>query len=225
MKNSSLYAQRIGQIYRMLKRKYGKVEPPVHDEPADAVVAGIVSQGLGLKSSKVAVKRLFRHFVDLNDLRVSRPEEITEVLGGDSPEARQTAAAITKALGLIFDKYNTVSLQCLKKGGKKAARDSLQKIDDLNGFVIDYCMVTSLKAHAVPLTGDMLQFMRSNELVDPEAEDAEIENFMARQVTSAHAYEFYELMRRGCEHGGKTLMKKVRSAGRGKSKTEPRKKK
>jgi endonuclease III len=229
MKDSKLYSQRIGGLYRLLKQKYGRVKPPSYEDPACAVVAGIVSECLSHKRTKAALKRLFSHFVDLNDLRVSRHEEIVEILGKDTPAARQAAAAVTRALALIFDKYNTVSLQGLRKTGKKAAREAIGKIEGLSGFVLDYCMVTSLKAHAVPLTGGMVEFLRENGMVDANARIEEIENFVARQVTAANAYEFYWLTRRACERGSAGIKKKIHALAAaktgGKPKAEARKKK
>ncbi len=84
---------------------------------------------------------------------------------------------------------------------KRPARSMLEKFVGDNRFVIDYCMLTALKAHAIPLTDQMIEFLKSNQLVDPEAGHEEIEGFLARQVSAESAYEFYMLLRRGCETG------------------------
>ena len=110
MKNSKEYSKKVHKLYRSLKRKYRKVQEVIYDEPADAVVYAIVSENLSETATQSAIKRFADYFVDLNDLRVSRAEEIVEVLGSDTPLTRDIASALTMVLRAVFDKYNTVSL-------------------------------------------------------------------------------------------------------------------
>jgi hypothetical protein len=45
----------------------------------------------------------------------------------------------------------------------------------------------------------MIEYLRSNELVHAEADEREIEGFLARQISAENAYEFYSLLRRQSE--------------------------
>ncbi|MFA7485283.1 MAG: hypothetical protein WCZ89_04600, partial [Phycisphaerae bacterium] len=63
----------------------------------------------------------------------------------------------------------------------------------------DYCMLTALDGHAVPLTENMTAFFKENELVDAESDAADIEGFLTRQISAKNAYEFYSLLRRQSE--------------------------
>jgi hypothetical protein len=92
-----------------------------------------------------------------------------------------------------------VSLKALYKMSKRPAKGFLEKIDGTNRFVVDYCMLTSLHGHAIPLTKKMIEYLRSNELVHEGADEREIEGFLARQVSAENAYEFYSLLRRQSE--------------------------
>ena len=210
MKDSKEYSSQVRKLYRGLKRKYPRVQRAVHDEMVDALVYAIVSENMSETETQSAMRRFSDYFVDWNDLRVSRTEEIIEVLGADTPATKDIASALTMALRAVFDKYNTLSLEALKKVGKRPARQTLEKIDGVSWFAVNYCMLTSLQGHAIPLTRKMIEFLRSNRLVHPDANEREIEGFLTRQISADNAYEFYALLRRHSEAQKKVKSKKAK---------------
>lgn len=216
MKDSKEYSRKVHKLYRSLKRKYPKVQKPVYDEPVEALVYGIVSEQMSVKAAESALKRFADYFFDLNDLRVSRAEEIVEVLGSDTPVTRDIALALSGALRAAFDRYNTVSLEALKRVGKRPARQALEKMNGVGPFVVNYCMLTSLQGHAIPLTRKMIDYLRSNELVHAKADDQEIEGFLAKQISAENAYEFYALLRRESE--SRRAVRRKRAAHKAKPK-------
>jgi len=199
MKNSKDYAKKIQRLHRSLSRKYPKAQKVIHDEPADAIVYAIISAELSKKATESAIKRFADYFVDLNDLRVSQTEEIVEVLGQDTPVTRAIASTITRVLRAVFNEYHKMSLEALKKIGKRPARQILEKLDGTSRFVVDYCMLTSLQGHAIPLTKGMIEYLTSKELVYPNANEQQIGGFLAKQISAKKGYEFYALLRRESE--------------------------
>lgn len=199
MKNSKEYSQKVRKLYRSLECNYPKVKKTTYDEPVDALIYAIIAEKMSSTATQSAMKRFADYFVDWNDLRVSRPEEIVEMLGADTSVTRDIASALTRALGAVFDKYNMVSLKVLKKIGKRPARQALEKMTDLSRFVVSYCMLTSLYGHAIPLTKKMIDYLRSKQLIHPDADEQQIEGFLARQISAENAYEFYALLRRQSE--------------------------
>jgi len=221
MKNSKEYSKKVHKLYRSLKRKYPKVQKVTYDEPVDALVYAIISAEFSEAATQSAIKKFTDYFVDWNDLRVSRAEEIVELLGADTSVTRDIASALTNALRAVFEKYNRASLEALKKTSKRPAKQALQKIDGTTAFVVNYCMLTSLQGHAIPLTKKMIEYLRSNELVHPEADEQEIEGFLARQISAENAYEFYALLRRRSEaHGARRKKKTTRKTKKAKSKKQ-----
>ena len=202
MKNSKEYSKKIQGLYRTLGHGQAKAQKVGHEEIIDAVVHGLVNAQLTQKDAESAMTRFAESFVDWNDLRVSKIEEIVEALGGDTPATRAMAATITKVLGGIFDDYHKLSLDALKKMGKRPARQALEKIEGMTRFVVDYCVLTSLHGHAIPLTEAMLAYLKSNELVDPDADHEQIEGFLAKQIPAKNGYEFYYLLRHESEAPG-----------------------
>ena len=224
MKNSKEYSKEIHKLYRLLKRKYPKVQKPVYDELLDALVYAAVSENMTETAAQATIKKFAGYFIDLNDLRVSREEEIVEILGEDTPVTRNTASAIMSALMAVFRQYNTVRLEALKKIGKRPAKQTLEKMDGTSRFAVNYCMLTSLRGHAVPLTKKMLEYLKTTQMVHPDADEQQVEGFLARQIAAEDAYEFYALLR--CESESSLVRKKKKTTRKAKTKaaTKTRKK-
>ena len=222
MKNSREYAQRLRKLFRGLKRVHPKVEKTPFDDPAEALICGVISENMRDSSAQRALKEIKEAFVDWNDLRVSQADEIVEALGEDSASSRATAFALTAALRGIFDEHHKISLQALKKLGKRPARQGIEKIEGVSRFVVNYCMLTSLQAHAIPLTGGMIEYLKQNEVIDTDADEQDIEGFLTRQVAAKDAYEFYALLRRESE-SPKLNHKKATKRGKRKRVTKAKK--
>jgi endonuclease III len=224
MKNSKDYSKKIQRLHKSLSRKYPKVQKVVHEEPVDAIIYAVISSKLDEKTTESAIKKFSDYFIDLNDLRVSRIEEITEMLGEDTIVTRAIASRITTVLRAVFNLYHKVSLEVLKKMGKRPARQVLEKLEGSSRFVVDYCMLTSLQGHAIPLTEVMIEYLKSKDLVYPEADEQEIGGFLTKQISARKGYEFYSLLRRDSEAHRSAKEKKAKTAS-AKRKTTKRKKK
>jgi endonuclease III len=199
MKNSKEHAQRLQRLYRELKRAHPQVERTTYEDPVEALICGIISERMTESAAQRAFKEIHRSFVDWNDLRVSRAEEIAEALGKHTASCRATALALTAALRGIYDEHHRISLQTLKKLGKRPARQDLEKIEGVSRFVINYCLLTSLEAHAIPVTEQMTDYLKRNDIIDAGADEEDLEGFLTRCVPAKDAYEFYALLRRESE--------------------------
>ena len=216
MKDSRTYGRKIGKLFRSLKQKYAEVKRIEFDDPAYALEYAIVSERTRTSKAKTIVKRFERHFVDLNDLRVARTEEIIDILGASGEDYRKTASVLTQVLNSIYNRYNMVSLAALKEVGKRQARKQLEKLDGLSRFALNYCVLTALRGHSIPLTRKMIEYLKAGELVHPDATDDEIEGFLERQIAAANAYEFYSLLRQRSEKAkrARPAAKKVKKAAK-----------
>jgi len=223
MINSKEYARRVRKLYRELKRKYPTIERTTYDEPVDAIVHGIVSENTTETAAQAMSRKFADYFVDLNDMRVSRPEEMVEILGEDTPLTRQTTNTLTSTLMAIFNEYHTVSLQALKKVGKRPAKKALEKLDGITRFAVDYCMLMALQGHAIPLTERMIEYLKSRGLVDSEADERQIGGFLTRQISAKNGYEFYTFLRRESE--ASETKKKKRTTRRAKTRKKTKRKK
>jgi endonuclease III len=199
MKDSKEYTKKIQKLYRALKQKPGKHAPIEYEEPVDAIVFAIVSENITESQAHDAIKKLKGYFVDWNDLRVASVEEIIEVLGPDMAAARNIAATLVSVLNAVFDKHNMLGLQSLRKLGKRPAKMLLEKLSGVTPFVVDYCMLTSMQGHAIPVNPKMIEFLKTGQHIHTEATYEEIEGFLCRLISIKNAYEFYSLLRHESE--------------------------
>ena len=199
MKNSKQYAKAIGKLYRSLKKKHGKVKAVEFDDPVEAIVYAIISENVRSSKARSIRKRINEHFINLNDLRVSRTEEISEVLGSDSKATRRTADRLTEVLNAIFHEFDKVGMEELKEMGKRQGHKELEKLHAAGQFAVNYCFLTALGGHAIPLTPRMIEYLKADDLVDPAATDEDITSFLERQISASSDYEFYSLLRRQSE--------------------------
>ncbi|UCE49325.1 MAG: hypothetical protein JSW47_04115 [Phycisphaerales bacterium] len=224
MKNSKDYAKKIRKLYRELARKHPKVQKVEDVDVTDSIIYAIVSSEMSEKAAVTATKRLADHFVDWNDMRVARTDEIVEVLQKDTRATKKIASSLVEVLNDIFNQYHKVSLEALKKVGKRPARHALEKIEGINHLAVDYCMLTSLKGHAIPLTKQMIEYLKSNELVDPDADEQQIGGFLAKQIPAKNGYEFYALLRHESETSATKKTRKTKARKKTKTTSKTRKK-
>jgi endonuclease III len=199
MKNSKDYSPRIEKLFKTLKKDAPAIAPVTYNEPIEAIVYAFISAFTTEANVGKIQKRITGHFVDINDLRVSRPEEIAEVFGDMSEPAIASAQAMTTVLNAIFEKFDRVSLAGLTDEGKRQARKDLQDIPGMTPFTVAYTFLTALDGHAIPLTDAMVSYLKQNEMVHPESTPQEIESFLERQISAADAYAFYALLRAEAE--------------------------
>lgn len=197
-----------------MKRVHPKIERPTYEDPAEALICGIISERLSEGATNRALREIRTAFVDWNDLRVARVEEIAEALGSKVAAGRDTATALIAALRGIYDEQHKVSLAVLKKLGKRPAKQGIEKLQGVSRFAVNYCMLTSMEAHAVPLTPSMIEYLRRNGIIAPNAEEEDIDGFLTRQIPAKNAYEFYALLRRESE-SPKLGRKKRAARGKG----------
>ncbi len=216
MKNSKHYSPKVETLLKTLKKKAGPVTPPTYDDPVEAVVYACISAHTTEANAKAIHRRIGAHFVDMNDLRISRPEEIKELYGEPSP-GTESATLLRRILNAIFDTYDKVSLKELTAEGKRQARKELEEIPGMTPFVAAYTFLTALGGHAIPLTDRMIAYLLQHEMIHPKSTQHEIVSFLERHIHAVDAYTFYALLRAETEGG-------IKPAASKKAKAAPKKK-
>lgn len=199
MKDSKDYSPRLAKLVRSLKKNGEKHPMPSYPDPIEAIIYALISEPISEAAAGRTFKRMKSHFVDLNDLRVSRVEEIQDILRDVSPQAETSAQSVTRVLNTIFEKTDRISLDTLCHEGKRQAHKALSEIEGITPFAVNYCFLTALGGHAVPLTEGMLKYLRDHEIVHPEASLEDIGGFLERQIAAADAYDFYASLRKAAE--------------------------
>ncbi|MCD4831945.1 MAG: hypothetical protein K8R02_09120 [Anaerohalosphaeraceae bacterium] len=207
MKNTKEYAQKIKKLFTALKKNAAKLKIPEFANPVDSLIFAAVCQDISEAETRAVIKKLEAHFVDKNDLRVSRSEEIVEVSGKSSPNSEKIARRLTTLLNSVFHKYDMVSLEELGLQGKRHAKEILDNLEGITEFVSSYIMMTAVDAHTIPLTETMFDYLISCKLVPANSTPAQAAGFLERQIPATNTYAFYALLRKDAESTKSTAEK------------------
>ncbi len=208
MKDSKKYAKSVQKLFRSLKRKQAKLKQTQYEDLIEALVYAAVLEYMTESQTVAAFKRFDDYFVDFNDMRVSKPEEVMDMLGDDNEITRKVANNAILILRSVFKKYNNMNLESLQKLGKRQAKAVIEKFEAADSFIVDYVMLTALGGHAIPLNDNMVEYLKDNELAHPDADKDEIAGFLTRQIASSNGYDFYALLRKESESKIKKTKKK-----------------
>jgi endonuclease III len=195
MKDSKLYTEKIKRLHRTLKRTGSKIQPVTYEDPLEALVFGLLSEPVTESQAQTMHRRLTKHFVDLNDVRVAKSDEIADLCGEDSPAVREAADRLTRVLMAVFNRFHVLTLAGIRKLGKRPAKQLIEALDGVTPFAVHYCMLTSLQGHAVPLTARMIDYLKAEHLIHPQSDPEDTEGFLAKLVPAKEGYEFYSLLR------------------------------
>lgn len=193
MKDSKKYTERLKKFISTVQDCNAPI--PAYEKSIEAMIYAVLCEYLDDQQANKALEKFTEHFVDWNDLRVSRPEEVAEVLGSNKPEYKKIASNLTQMLNAVFEKYDCLDIEHLKDMGKREAREELEKINELEPFCSNYFLMVCMDAHTVPLSDGMIQYLRTQKLIHPDADNADTQGFVERVLSSQYTYSFfYELL-------------------------------
>jgi endonuclease III len=184
----------------MLRRRYGQPPAVAVTHPVEHALRTILSEEATSEQVDQAMARIRRHFVDLNDLRVSRPREIREVLGANFPRSGQKARVMPRILDQVFKQFNSMVWDFLHEMGKVEARAYFEKLEDVRPFVAAVLARDCTGAHAFPVDGDVARVLGRLGILDPSSHsEAEMQAFLERAVKANRAYEVHWVVKRLAE--------------------------
>jgi len=199
MKKTPQYAQKLKKLFGVLKKGIDKPKKSPYEDLIETMVFASLCQDSTEAAARNALKKIQSHFVDFNDLRVARTEEILEVIGSDMNNAEKSAANTVAMLNAVFQKYDSLISENIAGTGKKGIKEALEKISGLTDFVKNFVYLTFVNIHAVPLTRTMIEYFKKYELVDPQWDDKQIAAFLEKQVSASDALAFYAAIRHDSE--------------------------
>jgi len=193
-------ARRVERIRQILRHRCGAAPAVTVTHPVERALRAILAEETTAKEADEALERIRRHFVDLNDLRVSRPREIRDVLGQNFPRSAHKARVMPRMLDQVFKRHNTMIWDFLEDMGKVQARAYFEKLEDVRPFVAATLVRDCLGAHAFPVDTDILRVLGRLGIVDPAKEsEPKVQAFLERAVKADRAYEMHWLLKRLAE--------------------------
>jgi len=196
MKNGKAYAPKVKRLCARLKRTHGMPQPVEPADPIDQLLLGILHRGTTVSKTEQALARIRSAMVDLNELRVSTPSELVELLGPGFPHATEKAKTIVKALSQVFDHFHALNLDALKTKGKREARRFVEELDGVDSVTAAEVVLLALEGHAFPIDEITHTVLREEGLVHPDASVDEVQAFFERNVSASKARGYAVLLRR-----------------------------
>jgi len=192
--------KRLDRARLLLRRRYGEPLRLIVTHPVEHAVRTILAEEASAAETDQAIERVRRHFVDMNDLRVSHPREIRETLGADFPRAAYKARIIPRLLDQVFKQHNSMVWDFLEPMGKLQVRAYFECLEDVRPFVAAVIARDCAGAHAFPVDNDVARVLSRLAVLDPAAQtETEMQAFLERAVKASRAYETHGLIKRLAE--------------------------
>lgn len=200
----------VGLIKR-LRGEFGAPPPPAAAEPgppaeADPIVDQMLFSFLLWETTTThataAQKRLREAFVDLNELRVCFPEEISAAIGERIPKSRERATRLRAALNDIYRREHGLSLQRLADLPKREARTYMESLEGMPSFVAARVSLVALGGHAIPVDERLLALLVQERALEADMGTEEACSWLERQVRANEVVETYFLLRSWADEEG-----------------------
>ena len=201
MKDSKHYTKKVAAFIKKYQSKT-TLKPFENTDKVDNLVFSVLYEHLSSSEVEVCAELLREHFVDWNDLRVCRQEEVLDVLSHSKIEEaarKKVALQLIKCLNCVFEKYDRISFEDIDELGKRQAHQELSKLEAFTPFMIDFLMLNFKASHSLPLNEVMIEFAKRNDLVDKDSTESEANAFLLRQVSVDNVYGFYLTLRQQAE--------------------------
>jgi endonuclease III len=200
MPNFADKVRRLERVRLTLRRRYGQPQPVAITHPVEHALRTILSEEATSEQVEQAMVRIRRHFMDLNDLRVSRPREIRDVLGPNFPRSGQKARVMPRILDQVFKQFNSMVWDFLHEMGKVEARAYFEKLEDVRPFLAAVMARDCTGAHAFPVDVDVVRVLGRLGILDPSTHsEAEMQALLERAVKANRAHELHWVVKRLAE--------------------------
>jgi len=214
MKGSARHVAALHKLVKRLRRSHGQIKNEDLSEPLEELVRAILWRGTTEARASAALRALMRPMVDYNELRVTPPPEIQELISGRVPLAREKSQDIPKALNWLFARFNSLELTGLRERNKNELKEIFRRVEGLDAYSSAAVLLMSFGVHAVPLDERMLEYLKQEGAIDPAADLHKAQAFLERHIRAEQARQFFLMLRKHVEN---------RSPGAERKKAAPKK--
>jgi endonuclease III len=192
--------KRLEKLRLLLRRRYGEPTRLTVTHPIEHALLAILAEEATGAQAQAALERLHEVFVDLNDLRVSRPREIRETLGHNFPRSANKARIIPRILDQVFKHHNSMVWDFLETLSKTEVRGFFEKLEDVRPFVAATLARDCSGAHTFPVDSDISRTLARLGILDPSTQtETDMQGLLERAVKANRVYEMHGLLKRLAE--------------------------
>ncbi|MCC8180369.1 MAG: hypothetical protein LIP23_05600 [Planctomycetes bacterium] len=209
----------------LAKKDAGPGPHPLH--PLDHLAFAIaIDAGNGVDESLAAIAALRREYVDWNEVRVARTQELARTLS-QLVDAERCALRIKEEYNAFFEKKGELSFEFLAVGKPAETRRMLgQQLPHLGKGAVSLLLYEFCAGAALPISDDGLKQARKDGVIGRSADRAALSRVLADSLSLAdaarllqywelegHGGPYYEMPKRDPNAG-----KKKKTSGKGKKK-------
>lgn len=166
-------------------------EPVAQREPVAVLIFSFLLWEASTTQAVEAFRRIQESMVDFNDVRVSLPRELIDLLGPRYPRAEERARRMRASLNEVFKREHAVKFPLAE--GK---RDIKAYVESIEGMMVPYVatrlLLICFGVHGVPVDEQTRETLAEHGICEPGSDLAEIGGALARhvkaeQTEAAHA--------------------------------------
>lgn len=169
-----------------IARGIGSIEPVLGE-----LVFSFMLWETTTKHADASMLKLNEAFIDLNELRISLPDELAAIVGSRCPRGAERTLRLRMALNEIFLLEHSMSLARLCELPKRDARQYLIDLPGMPAFVASRVCLLALGAHTFPLDDRLRQVLVSNKAADPSHKTDSCASWLERQFRAGEAAGAY----------------------------------
>jgi len=203
MKNAAHYEKRLKKFLANMPkgRSAGKELPLI-----ELLIISVFEENSTRKAGLHALESIRAEYADWNELRVSQPKEIIETIGKDTPQGREKAESLVKAMDAVFEKSYDLTLETLGKMPKRDLRRYMLDLG-LSPYVSAAMMLQAFGGHAIPVDRDLAYALEIEDVVHPDSTIEEIQGFLERIISQKDARAAHDFFRQHVEKSSKSIAK------------------
>ena len=179
------------QFASLLSKALGsyKGEDPPPRDPVAQLIVGFLQWNATAAQAEDAFAALMDQMIDVNDLRVSHPHELVEVIGPDYPQASVRCIRLREALHEVYRREHDIQMHSISGKSKKEQRAYLDSLPGTTPYVAAQVTLLSFGGHAMPVDEKLCALLIENDCLNPDTLPADAESHLTRQIKAGDALE------------------------------------
>ncbi len=195
------HAKAIAKLMKVLRATYTP-EPIVQREPIVELVYAFLLWDSTVAKSKTAMRRVEDAFVDMNELRVSRPAEVMGALGKTYPRLEERVLRMRETLRNLYKREHAVSLDAAAALSKRDARHYLETLEGITPFIAARVALVSLGSHAIPIEERLMGKLVAGGIFTEETPIDKAAGLLDRYIPAGEGIESHLLLQALSEDTG-----------------------
>jgi len=190
-------AEAKNQIARMIslaQKAYGEVHRDTAMDPLETAVMLLLADGTTPERAARARRAIEEEYVDLNEVRVSPPSQIAEVIAGVGDEDKK-AFRIKRFLERLFNHQHCVDFSFFADLSPQGARAYLEEVEGMPGRVVDNMMMRFFNEGVLPVDAGIVRVAQRVGLVG-RVRPKDAEALLRELVLKRQVLPFHELISR-----------------------------